>query len=173
MFPFTEILDALEYELPNRHHHHTAGLASTTSPPHGMAPSITDGEGMDSASHTFKIVTTKRNLLLCAPTEDDEIKWLGAIRALIARRSGSGVVPGKTSSRQMTTTTTGGAASGAAAHDPVVAASTTTTTTTTATASNLSGGGASGPSPPQAGATSTVRSRTRRMSAGQSEAEGR
>lgn len=54
---------------------------------------------MDEAhgSHTFKIVTTKRTLLLCAPSEEDEIKWLGAIRALIARRSGSGVVPGSTS----------------------------------------------------------------------------
>lgn len=46
-------------------------------------------------THTFKIVTTKRNLLLCAPTEEDEIKWLGAVRALIARRSGTGAVPGQ------------------------------------------------------------------------------
>jgi hypothetical protein len=36
--------------------------------------------------HTFKIVTTKRTLLLCAPGEDEEIKWLSAVRALIARR---------------------------------------------------------------------------------------
>ena len=41
----------------------------------------------------------KRNLLLCAPTEEDEIKWLGAVRALIARRSGSGLVPGESQSR--------------------------------------------------------------------------
>ena len=54
-------------------------------------PSAEDGGG---TTHTFKIVTTKRNLLLCAPSEDDEIKWLGAIRALIARRSGMGVLPG-------------------------------------------------------------------------------
>ena len=46
-------------------------------------------------SHTFKIVTTKRTLLLCAPSEDDEIKWMGAIRALIARRTDSGLVPGQ------------------------------------------------------------------------------
>jgi len=52
-------------------------------------------------AHTFKIVTTKRNLLLCAPTEEDEIKWLGAVRALIARRSGAGVVPGESPSRTM------------------------------------------------------------------------
>ena len=49
------------------------------------------------AVHTFKIVMTKRTLLLCAPSEDDEIKWLGAIRALIARRTESGQVPGKIS----------------------------------------------------------------------------
>jgi len=41
---------------------------------------------------TFKIVTTKRNLLLCAPSEEDEIKWLGAVRALIARRTANGPV---------------------------------------------------------------------------------
>ena len=52
-------------------------------------------------AHTFKIVTTKRNLLLCAPTEEDEIKWLGAVRALIARRSGVGVVPGGSPSKTM------------------------------------------------------------------------
>jgi hypothetical protein len=49
------------------------------------------------STHTFKIVTTKRTLLLCAPSEDDEIKWLGAIRALIARRAELGQVPGKAS----------------------------------------------------------------------------
>ena len=47
------------------------------------------------STHTFKIVTTKRTLLLCAPSEDDEIKWMGAIRALIARRTDSGLVPGQ------------------------------------------------------------------------------
>lgn len=54
------------------------------------APDGDDSHG----SHTFKIVTTKRTLLLCAPSEEDEIKWLGAVRALIARRTGSGVLPG-------------------------------------------------------------------------------
>jgi hypothetical protein len=39
-------------------------------------------------------VTTKRSLLLCSPSEEDEIRWLGAVRALIARRSGVGVVSG-------------------------------------------------------------------------------
>ncbi|KAG8990721.1 hypothetical protein FRB90_001639 [Tulasnella sp. 427] len=39
--------------------------------------------------HTFKIVTPKRPLLLCAPSEEEEIKWLSAVRALIARRTAS------------------------------------------------------------------------------------
>ncbi|RXW23292.1 hypothetical protein EST38_g2569 [Candolleomyces aberdarensis] len=118
-------------------------------------------------SGSHMIVTTKRNLLLCAPTEDDEIKWLGAIRALIARRSGSGVVPGKTSTKQLTTssvTGAGGAGGGAGGHAQEASAG------STAAASNVSAS-AGGPPPPNA--TGTVRSRTRRLSAGQSEAEGR
>ncbi|KAG8954386.1 hypothetical protein FRC04_011712 [Tulasnella sp. 424] len=39
--------------------------------------------------HTFKIVTPKRPLLLCAPSEEEEIRWLSAVRALIARRTTS------------------------------------------------------------------------------------
>ena len=49
----------------------------------------------DGNSHTFKIVTTKRTLLLCAPSEEEEIKWLSAICALVARRKDLGVVPGE------------------------------------------------------------------------------
>jgi hypothetical protein len=48
------------------------------------ADASTEGE------HTFKIVTTKRTLLLCAPGEEDEIRWLSAVRALLARRDGGG-----------------------------------------------------------------------------------
>lgn len=59
-----------------------------------MASSVPDADDSH-GTHTFKIVTTKRNLLVCAPSEEDEIKWLGAVRALIARRSGTGVVPGE------------------------------------------------------------------------------
>ncbi|KAG7451277.1 PH domain-like protein [Guyanagaster necrorhizus] len=85
-FQLTEILDALEYDLPA----HRQPLATSPPIPASMEPDD------DHSDHTFKIVTTKRTLLLCAPNEEDEIKWLGAIRALIARRSGSGVVPGET-----------------------------------------------------------------------------
>ncbi|KAJ7679034.1 pleckstrin-like protein [Mycena polygramma] len=88
-FPFAEILDALEYDLPANRQNPALMAPPTTSPP---VPPTPDEEAND--AHTFKIVTTKRTLLLCAPSEEDEIKWLGAVRALIARRSGSGGVPG-------------------------------------------------------------------------------
>jgi hypothetical protein len=38
-------------------------------------------------NYTFKVFTTKRTLVLCAPSEEEEIKWISAIRALIARRT--------------------------------------------------------------------------------------
>ena len=86
-FAFNEILDALECELRM----HKQMSVPSASPSQG-----TDGDEV-SGRHTFKIVTTKRSLLLCAPSEDEEIKWLGAIRALIARRTESGLVPGRVS----------------------------------------------------------------------------
>ncbi|OAX42479.1 PH-domain-containing protein [Rhizopogon vinicolor AM-OR11-026] len=87
-FSFSEILDALEFDM--RTHKHSAAIPppSTSPPSSSTAPDDSHGP------HTFKIVTTKRTLLLCAPSEEEEIKWLSAIRALIARRSGAGVVPG-------------------------------------------------------------------------------
>jgi len=36
---------------------------------------------------TFKVITPKKTLLLCAPSEEEEVKWIGAIRVLIARRT--------------------------------------------------------------------------------------
>jgi hypothetical protein len=38
-----------------------------------------------SDDHTFRIVTAKRTFVLCAPSEEDEIKWLAAFRALLNR----------------------------------------------------------------------------------------
>jgi len=80
--PLSQILDAFEFDIP----------------PAAVPPSHTRG-GSDEVDqttlkHTFKIVTTKRTLVLCAPSEDEEIQWLSAVRALIARRSDAGVVPG-------------------------------------------------------------------------------
>lgn len=164
VFSFSDILDAMDYDLPtgrshhhhhghNTHHHHATSAItpslSTSSPPQhhpissslgatstisaqsvGTAPApITTtatahspptsmgggavGGDLGVETHqqrnfTFKIVMTKRNLLLCAPSEEDEIKWLGAVRALIARRSGSGVLPGHLQQQ-----TSSGAAAGA------------------------------------------------------------
>ncbi|KAJ7650026.1 pleckstrin-like protein [Roridomyces roridus] len=79
-FPFAEVLDALEYTLPPNRQNPALMTPQTASSPAGA-------DDDDPSAHTFKIVTTKRTLLLCAPSEEDEIKWLGAIRALIARRS--------------------------------------------------------------------------------------
>lgn len=81
------MLDAMESELranPHpRHHHGLPQSPGVTVPP---IDDLTDPHG---TQHTFKIITTKRTLLLCAPSEDEEIRWLSAVRALIARRSGT------------------------------------------------------------------------------------
>ena len=82
--PLSLIIDALEYQLPPNKGIPGATSPSAASPPIASAsPDELDGAG----AHTFKVVTTKRALLLCAPSEEEEIKWLSAIRALIARRS--------------------------------------------------------------------------------------
>ncbi|KAH9055218.1 hypothetical protein EDB87DRAFT_1764182 [Lactarius vividus] len=80
--PLSQILDAFEYDVP----------PATAPPSHSRGGS--DEADHTLLKHTFKIVTTKRTLVLCAPSEEEEIQWLSAVRALIARRSGAGVVPG-------------------------------------------------------------------------------
>ncbi|KAI0091024.1 hypothetical protein BDY19DRAFT_904525 [Irpex rosettiformis] len=85
--PLAQILDALEYDLPARPAQPGLGALS---PPHHSSKEGDEHDG-GAGKHTFKIVTTKRTLLVCAPTEEEEVKWLSAVRALIARRS---VVPG-------------------------------------------------------------------------------
>lgn len=93
-FKFSQILDALEYDLPaNRQI-----PAAPPSTPTALPASAPDDRDAFRNSHTFKIVTTKRTLLLCAPSEEEEIKWLSAICALIARRKDLGVVPGESRS---------------------------------------------------------------------------
>ncbi|EMD33988.1 hypothetical protein CERSUDRAFT_117508 [Gelatoporia subvermispora B] len=90
--PLAQILDALEYDIPAHSRSAQAG-----GPPAAAAPPAAAPAGADEHAHTFKIVTTKRTLLLCAPSEEEEIRWLSAVRALLARRSGQGVVPGDAS----------------------------------------------------------------------------
>jgi len=89
--PLRMILDALDYEVP----HNLLGSKENRDQPQTPTPSSQAGSGVES-KHTFKIVTTKRTLVLCAPSEEESIKWLSAVRALIARRSEAGVVPGNT-----------------------------------------------------------------------------
>lgn len=86
-FSVSDIVDALECDMGT--HRHGGGVPPPVVVP-GAGGSPEPGKG-----NTFKIVTTKRTLLLCAPSEEEEIKWLSAVRALIARRSGAGVVPGE------------------------------------------------------------------------------
>ncbi|KAF8969157.1 pleckstrin-like protein [Flammula alnicola] len=148
-FPFNDILDALEYELPANMHRQgpTTPSAASQAPYGGASP---DAEDVNSSAHTFKIVTTKRTLLLCAPSEDDEIKWLGAIRALIARRTESGLVPGKSSSKSSSGTAQGGeGGGGGGSHYPPTAA---------AAAAAMSGVGA-------ATTSSGIKGKVRRLSA--------
>jgi len=80
--PLSQILDAFEYDVP-----------PATGPPSHSRGGL-DEVDQTLLKHTFKIVTTKRTLVLCAPSEEEEIQWLSAVRALIARRSDAGVVPG-------------------------------------------------------------------------------
>ena len=80
--PLCQILDAFEYDVP----------PTTVPPSHARGGS--DEVDHTLSKHIFKIVTTKRTLVLCVPSEEEEIQWLSAVRALIARRSDAGVVPG-------------------------------------------------------------------------------
>ncbi|CAE6519049.1 unnamed protein product [Rhizoctonia solani] len=65
----TQILDAIE----------TTGSKSVPS----TSPTASTGD----KEHIFKIITPKKSFMLCAPSEEEEIKWLSAVRALIARRA--------------------------------------------------------------------------------------
>lgn len=40
------------------------------------------------AEHCFQVITAKRTFKLCAPSEEEEIKWLAALRALLNRERG-------------------------------------------------------------------------------------
>jgi len=92
--PISLIIDALDFEVPG----HRNLPISPPSHAHHQAPTSAGDAADPTRSTTFKIVTTKRTLILCAPSEEEEIKWLSAIRALIARRSEAGVVPGDSKS---------------------------------------------------------------------------
>jgi len=90
----SDILDALEFDMQS--HKHGGGVPPPVMSVQGSGGSPEQRKAAYS-SYTFKIVTTKRTLVLCAPSEEDEIKWLSAVRALIARRT---VVPGDPNGNQ-------------------------------------------------------------------------
>ncbi|KZW02894.1 PH domain-like protein [Exidia glandulosa HHB12029] len=103
----TQIVDALEVDVPFPGAKHGAyspppASVSPSGPSvHGFGFPQTQEEGDGASAHTFKVITPKRTLLLCAPSEEEEIQWMSAIRALIARRSGvSGPAPGEATVRK-------------------------------------------------------------------------
>lgn len=67
-------------------HGPSAYTPPTSAPIHAL-DELTDTHHGHTENHTFKIVTTKRSIMLCAPSEEEEIRWLSAVRALIARRA--------------------------------------------------------------------------------------
>ena len=90
------ILDALEDDSIS------AGTSSLSPPIHSHGHGYLHGVGgvqmaggddtsvaNEGHGFVFKIVTTKRTLVLSAPSEAEEIKWLSTVRALIARRGTS------------------------------------------------------------------------------------
>ena len=85
--PLSQILDAMEYTMGNQRH---APPAQTPPTPSAALHELADTHHTHGENHTFKIVTTKRSILLCAPSEEEEIRWLSAVRALIARRGVGG-----------------------------------------------------------------------------------
>lgn len=74
-------------------HGHNYGLGhgyGQTTGHGGMGDDTSGGNEGGGQGWVFKIVTTKRTLVLSAPSEAEEIKWLSTVRALIARRTGNG-----------------------------------------------------------------------------------
>ncbi len=99
------ILDALEWESPHSPLTVDSDSASDAGGPGGGGPSsgpLPSSRGdsrrprfgrepstsASAVQHTFQVITPKRTFKLCAPTEEDEIKWLAALRTLINRERG-------------------------------------------------------------------------------------
>lgn len=100
--PLTAVLDALEFDpddgseqdgsdsdIDDRAETVTPKPARQFSVRNRDAPSAskrTEKPGGSIDEHLFRIVTAKRTFVLCAPSEEDEIKWLAAFRALLNRQ---------------------------------------------------------------------------------------
>ncbi|KAJ9106210.1 hypothetical protein QFC21_001354 [Naganishia friedmannii] len=60
-----------------------------TAPHHTSGTNTLGLRSPQQEQHTFQVITPKRTFKLCAPTEEEEIKWLAALRALISRERGA------------------------------------------------------------------------------------
>lgn len=86
--PLHAVLDVFSVESGDSDEDDDASLASERRPHRHTSlrssgkrePPVQGGE-----QHVIRIVTNKRRYDLCAPSEEEEIKWLAAIRALINR----------------------------------------------------------------------------------------
>ena len=67
----------------------SSGVGSSTSPTLGGTSPLPGQTPKKKKENCFKIITPKRTFVVCAPTEEEEIKWLGAIQALLTRSRGS------------------------------------------------------------------------------------
>lgn len=108
-----QIMDAMEYRpAPANHNHRHASpirahneLGSSAIVSSGETPSTQKGLNqaqpsnvsapqnqvepylVSGVNYTFKVFTPKKTFLLCAPSEEEEVSWISAIRVLIARRT--------------------------------------------------------------------------------------
>lgn len=104
--PTAEIMDVMEYDLGSSPSSGPSlSLSPTSFPRLGFItgspesrgpPAMPTSPSMDTgaltpdthhrADHCFRIVTTSRPFVLCAPTEDEEIQWLSALQTLLHRQ---------------------------------------------------------------------------------------
>lgn len=98
-FPMSMILDVMECE-PSQGTSQPFSLRSLSSAPIRSESSHLDALSHPEAAvqsllrapvrtrmdHCFKIVTPKRTLMICAPTEEEEIKWLSAFQTILNRQ---------------------------------------------------------------------------------------
>lgn len=107
-----QILDAMEYRpAPANHNRHASpnrgpgdagsSVIATSGENTSTQKGSTQGQASSSnaqqppvepylvsgVNYTFKVFTPKKTFLLCAPSEEEEVSWISAIRVLIARRT--------------------------------------------------------------------------------------
>ncbi|EFP87910.1 uncharacterized protein PGTG_14625 [Puccinia graminis f. sp. tritici CRL 75-36-700-3] len=82
--PIGRLLDAIEHEsAPESPGILSGSVVGGTTSTHSGGGGGPSGPSTHHEDHYFKIITSQRNYLLNAPTEDDEIRWISAIRCLL------------------------------------------------------------------------------------------